>query len=122
MTNIIVEAEVSLDGITGGDNYEFWAQIFKYHSDDVTDYLNRLIEEPEALLLGRITYQGFAEIWPSRTGAMADTINAMPKYVASRTLAGTFDVERDADQGRYRGRDCQAEARVRPSPPAVRHR
>ena len=86
MRNIIVEAEVSLDGITGEDNREFWAQVFKYHSDDVTDYLNRLLEAPEALLMGRNTYQGFAEIWPSRQGPMADIINAMPKYVASRTL------------------------------------
>jgi len=89
MRNIIVEAEVSLDGITGEDNREFWAQVFKYHSDDVTDYLNRLLEAPEALLMGRITYQGFAEIWPSRQGPMADIINAMPKYVASRSLTQT---------------------------------
>jgi dihydrofolate reductase len=86
MRNIIVEAEISLDGITGGDNPEFWAQIFNHHSPDVTDYLNRLIETPEALLLGRITYEGFAEIWPAREGPMADIINAMPKYVASRSL------------------------------------
>jgi dihydrofolate reductase len=86
MRNIIVEAEISLDGITGGTNPEFWAQVFKHHSEDVTDYLNRLLQTPEALLLGRITYEGFAEIWPSRNGPMADAINAMPKYVASRSL------------------------------------
>jgi dihydrofolate reductase len=86
MRTIIVEAEVSLDGITGDENYEFWGQVFKYHSDDVTEYLEQLLETPDALLLGRATYEGFAQIWPSRQGAMADLINAMPKYVASRTL------------------------------------
>ena len=85
MRKIIVEAEVSLDGIMG-DGPDFWGQIFKYHSDDVADYLNNLLFVPDALLMGRITYEGFAEIWPSREGKMADRINRMPKYVASRSL------------------------------------
>jgi dihydrofolate reductase len=65
---------------------DFWGQIFKYHSNDVSGYLDNLLFAPDALLLGRITYEGFAEIWPSREGKMADRINIMPKYVASRTL------------------------------------
>jgi dihydrofolate reductase len=85
MRKIIVEAEVSLDGIMNGPP-DFWGQIFKYHSDDVSGYLDNLLFAPDALLLGRITYEGFAEIWPSREGKMADRINIMPKYVASRTL------------------------------------
>jgi dihydrofolate reductase len=85
MGSIIVEAEVSLDGITG-DSGDFWGQVFQSHSEDVTQYLNELLETPEALVMGRITYEGFAEIWPAREGAMADLINGMPKYVASRTL------------------------------------
>ena len=84
MKKIIVEAEVSLDGIMGGPN--FWEHIFKYHSDDVSDYLNNLLFEPDALLMGRMTYEVFAEVWPSRQGKEADKINSMPKYVASRTL------------------------------------
>jgi dihydrofolate reductase len=40
----------------------------------------------DALLLGRVTYEGFAEAWPSRTGEFADKFNGMPKYVVSRTL------------------------------------
>ena len=42
--------------------------------------------ESEALLLGRITYEGFAEAWPSREGEFADKFNNMPKYVVSSTL------------------------------------
>ncbi len=41
MRKIIVEAEVSLDGVV--NNPDIWAEIFKYHSEDVTDYLNNLI-------------------------------------------------------------------------------
>ena len=40
----------------------------------------------EALLLGRRTYEGFAEAWPIRTGEFADKFNNMPKYVVSSTL------------------------------------
>jgi dihydrofolate reductase len=40
----------------------------------------------EALLLGRVTYEGFAKAWPSRSGDFADKFNGMPKYVVSATL------------------------------------
>ena len=42
----------------------------------------------DALLLGRVTYEGFAAAWPSRKDpeGFADKFNTMPKYVASRTL------------------------------------
>ena len=40
-----------------------------------------------SMLLGRVTYDGFAAAWPSRSGDFtSDTFNAMPKYVVSRTL------------------------------------
>jgi dihydrofolate reductase len=40
----------------------------------------------DALLLGRVTYEGFAAAWPSREGEFADKFNQMPKYVVSSTL------------------------------------
>ena len=40
----------------------------------------------DALLLGRVTYEGFADAWPSREGEFADKFNNMPKYVVSSTL------------------------------------
>jgi dihydrofolate reductase len=40
----------------------------------------------DALLLGRVTYEGFADAWPSRSGEFADKFNGMPKYVVSSTL------------------------------------
>lgn len=83
---IIVEAEISLDGAMGGENMDFWKQIFVFHSPDVVAYLNELLFMPDALLMGRKTYESFAQIWPTREGKDADRINSLPKYVASRGL------------------------------------
>src|SRR5258708_7693566 len=84
MREIIVGAEVSMDGVV--NNPEMFSEIFKYHTDDVQDYLDKLLFSSEALLSGRLTYESFAKVWPTRTGEMADYINKMPKHVASRTL------------------------------------
>ena len=86
MRKIIVEAEVSIDGAMGGENAEFWKRVFPLHSPDVQQYLNDLLFMPDALLLGQRTFSFFASVWPTRPGREADRINAMPKYVASRTL------------------------------------
>jgi dihydrofolate reductase len=86
MRKIIVEAEISLDGGMGGENTNFWKEIFPFHSADVTEYLNDLVFMPDALLMGEKTYEFFAQVWPTRQGKDADRINSMPKYVASRTL------------------------------------
>jgi dihydrofolate reductase len=91
MKKVIVEAEVSLDGVMGGDAADFWKQIFTFHSAEVQQYLDELLFTPDALLMGRETYQGFAQVWPTRKGKMADRINAMPKYVASRTLKAPLE-------------------------------
>ena len=40
----------------------------------------------DALLLGRVTYEGFAAAWPSRDGEFADKFNGMQKYVVSSTI------------------------------------
>ena len=86
MRKIIVEAEISVDGVMGGENADFWKQVFPFHSVDVQEYLNELLFLPDALLMGRRTYEGFAMVWPTRQGKDADRINSMPKHVASRTL------------------------------------
>jgi dihydrofolate reductase len=86
MRKIIVEAEISLDGGMGGERMDFWEQTGPFRSADVGEYLNELLFLPDALLIGRKTFEFFAQVWPAREGNDADRINRMPKYVASRTL------------------------------------
>jgi len=86
MRRILVEAEMSLDGYIGGEDEAFWQQVFPFHSEDVQAYLDDILFEPDALLMGAKTFQFFAEVWPAREGKQAVKINSMPKYVASRSL------------------------------------
>ncbi len=86
MRKLIVEAEVSVDGAKGGENADFWQQVFPFHSADVQEYLNDLLFLPDALLMGQKTYDFFSTVWPTRQGKDADRMNCMPKCVASRTL------------------------------------
>ncbi len=53
-------------------------------------YAAKLLEPADALLLGRVTYEGFADAWPQRGGdPYTDKMNCMPKHVASTTLTET---------------------------------
>ena len=64
----------------------------QYWDDDHTAYSGKLVDRADALLLGRVTYEGMAPAWSSRAGDPgADHVNAMPKYVASRTLKEATD-------------------------------
>ena len=59
-----------------------------YFNEEVGDFQHELLFASDALLLGRVTYEGFAAVWPGMTDeqGFADRMNSMPKYVASRTL------------------------------------
>jgi dihydrofolate reductase len=61
---------------------------FQFGSQEQEQYKFAELFACDALLLGRVTYQGFAAAWPTMqgTGAYGERINSMPKYVASRTL------------------------------------
>ncbi len=91
MGKIVVTEFVSLDGVMeapgGGEDFKHAGWTFKISRGKEGDKF-KLDEtnETEALLLGRVTYEGFAAAWPSRTGEFADKFNSMPKYVVSSTL------------------------------------
>ena len=74
-----------------------------YWDDEHLGYAQKLLDPADALLLGRDTYEVFAGSWPDREGDYADTLNAMPKHVASRTLTETTWnaslIEGDAAEG-----------------------
>ncbi|HEV8649773.1 MAG TPA: dihydrofolate reductase family protein [Actinomycetes bacterium] len=91
MGRIVVTEFVSLDGVMedpgGSEDFEHGGWVFETNRGEEGDKF-KLDEalESEALLLGRVTYEGFAESWPSRDGEFADKFNSMPKYVVSSTL------------------------------------
>jgi dihydrofolate reductase len=91
MGTIVVTEFVSLDGVMedpgGSENFRHGGWSFEFARGDEGDKF-KLDEtlETEALLLGRVTYEGFAAAWPSREGEFADKFNSMPKYVVSSTL------------------------------------
>jgi dihydrofolate reductase len=88
---IIVTEFVSLDGVMedpgGSEDFKYGAWSFEFSRGEEGDKF-KLDEtfEAAAQLLGRKTYEGFAEAWPSRDGEFADRFNSMPKYVVSSTL------------------------------------
>jgi dihydrofolate reductase len=59
-----------------------------YWNDELQKMQHDLLMASDALLLGRVTYEGFAAVWPSFTDpeGFAERMNAIPKFVASRTL------------------------------------
>jgi len=89
---IVVTEFVSLDGVMedpgGSESFKHGGWTFEIARGDEGDKF-KLDEtlSSEALLLGRVTYEGFAAAWPSREGDFADKFNSMPKYVVSSTLA-----------------------------------
>jgi dihydrofolate reductase len=84
MSRIVVTEFVSLDGVMEEPRWTFQFERgpaggkFKYDE----------LFGSEALLLGRVTYQGFAQAWPSMgTDEFGQRMNSIPKYVVSSTLA-----------------------------------
>lgn len=67
----------------------WWAGQKVVPNDNHFAYQLRLLSSAVGLVLGRVTYENFAETWPSMTGDVADKINSLPKHVASTTLTET---------------------------------
>jgi dihydrofolate reductase len=92
MGKLIVQQFMTLDGVmqAPGDATEFerggWQK--PYVCEEQLTCIVRQAFEADALLLGRKTYEGFAAAWPSMTSmqGLADRMNSMPKFVASRSL------------------------------------
>ena len=94
MGRIVVSEFVSVDGVmedpggSEGTRNAGWTFRFDRGTDGDTFKLDE-VRDAEALLLGRVTYQGFAKAWPTIEDPVgfADKMNAMPKYVVSNTLS-----------------------------------
>ena len=86
----MVSEFITLDGVVeapGGEpGHPHTGWVFDYHGPELERYKAQEIRDAGSMLLGRITYEGFAEAWPSRDGEIADRLNSMPKHVVSTTL------------------------------------
>jgi len=93
MARIVVSQFVSLDGVFedpgGSEGIDRGGWAFRYERGEEGDRFKLdEVMAADGLLLGRVTYEGFAAAWPSRTDELgfADKFNTMPKYVVSSTL------------------------------------
>jgi dihydrofolate reductase len=88
---IVVTEFISIDGVMedpgGSEDFEHGGWTFEYNRGDEGDkFKMEELMDAEVQLLGRVTYEGFAEAWPSREGDFADKINKGRKVLVSTTV------------------------------------
>ncbi len=81
MRKLIVTEFISLDGVIENPGWTF-----PYWNDEISNFKAEETSDDQDLLLGRVTYQGFAAAWPTSDDPGADYFNNARKYVASTTL------------------------------------
>lgn len=92
MRKVIVSEYVTLDGVMedpgGSEGTEHGGWSFQFWSEEAAKFKFDELFASDALLLGRVTYQGFAAAWPTMTdaGEFAVRMNSLPKFVVSKTL------------------------------------
>jgi dihydrofolate reductase len=114
MGRIVVTEFVSLDGVMedpgGAEDFKHggWSFEFSRGEDGDKFKLDETLGS-EALLLGRVTYDGFADAWPTRDDEFADKFNSMPKYV----VGSSADPARWSDTTVLEGDPVEAAKRLR---------
>jgi len=91
MRRIVITEFMSLDGVFedpgGSEGFKYGGWTMQYGNDEFMKFKMEELEAADTQLLGRVTYEGFAEAWPERSGdPFSDKFNSMPKYVVSKTL------------------------------------
>ena len=90
MRKLIASFFISLDGVVQGpgpeDDFELAGWTMPYWDDDIAAFVQAGMQAADTLLLGRVTYQGFASAFASSTGPDAQLMNNYRKYVVSTTL------------------------------------
>ena len=93
MRKVVAAEYVTVDGVmtdpggVGEIDYGGWSS--PYFNDELAEYQTDQLLASDALLLGRVTFEGFAAAWPSmeeNEGEFAVRMNTLPKFVASKTL------------------------------------
>jgi len=87
MRKVVLSEYVTVDGVMEAPNE--WS--FQFWNDELAKFKYDELFASDALLLGRVTYQGFAAAWPTMegTGEFGERMISLPKYVASTTLTET---------------------------------
>src|SRR5215218_263217 len=85
MGKLIATTQATVDGVI--DPVGEWVQ----PDGDHGEYSFERQARSSGLVLGRKTYEGLAEYWPSRSGRWADMVNSLPKHVGSNTLSGDLE-------------------------------
>ena len=83
MGKIIAGLRITLDGVAGGNANEWSAP---YAEGQVQQALGANMATMGTMVLGRLTYEVFAAVWPTQQGPIADIMNTVPKAVVSTTL------------------------------------
>jgi dihydrofolate reductase len=93
MRKVVAAEYLTVDGVmtdpggVGEIEHGGWSN--PYFNDELAKYQSDQLFASDALLLGRVTFEGFAAAWPSMEeteGEFAVRMNALPKFVASRSL------------------------------------
>jgi dihydrofolate reductase len=85
MRPVVLQMGVTLDGfVHGAKGYEDWG--LPSEEDDVVAWKVASLREAGTHIMGRVTYEAMAAVWPTTTGVYADVMNEIPKVVFSRTL------------------------------------
>jgi dihydrofolate reductase len=90
MRKLVASFFISLDCVVQGpgpeDDFDLAGWTMPYWDDDIAAFVQAGMEAADTLLLGRVTYQGFAAAFASSTGPDAEIMNNYRKYVVSTTL------------------------------------
>ena len=85
MRPVVVQMGVTLDCfLHGAKGYEDWG--LPPEEDDLVAWKVASLREAGTHIMGRVTYEAMASVWPATTGVYADVMNEIPKVVFSRTL------------------------------------
>ena len=85
MRPVVLQMGITLDGfVHGAKGYEDWG--LPPEEDDVVAWKAASLREAGTHIMGRVTYEAMASVWPTTTGVYADVMNDIPKVVFSRTL------------------------------------
>ena len=93
MRKVVVSKYVTLDGVMedpdGAEGFKHGGWSFQFWNEEAAKFKFDELFASDALLLGRVTYQGFSAAWPTMqgTGEYGERMNSLPKYVVSTTLS-----------------------------------